>query len=114
MRPRVTLASVLSSRSVPRRPTDGPPRGNNVSSRKSKKSRNRSGNSSGVRPLGAETEKKSILSRLLSKCTVIEPTYDEVGHVPSLRRVDEQERRRSAARVSGGGGGDYSGHPLFS
>lgn len=68
MLPRVTLASVLSPGSFPRRPANGAALGSN-SSKGSNKSR---------RQLGHESEPKSVLSRLLSKCTVKEPTYDEV------------------------------------
>ncbi|CAM9237220.1 unnamed protein product, partial [Laminaria digitata] len=68
--PRVTLASVLSPR--PSFPKEG--QGSTGSSK--------NGRWSGA---DSDSESKSVLSRLLSKCTVKEPTYDEVN-IPGMRR----------------------------
>lgn len=88
--PRVTLASVLTPR--PSSPKEA--QGSTGSSK--------SGRGSGA---DSDLESKSFLSRLLSKCTVKEPTYDEVtipesgtgarGRRVKLSAVDEMQRCRA-------------------
>eukprot|EP00752_Nemacystus_decipiens_P016356 g14627.t1 len=70
--PRVTLASVLSPPTVPRRGPDEAASATSTSG--SKISVSRSGSNSS----NSKSTNKSVLKRLLSKCTVKEPTYDEV------------------------------------
>ncbi|CAM9667331.1 unnamed protein product [Ectocarpus sp. 12 AP-2014] len=83
--PRVTLASVLSPS----------PSGQSVVAARttSRNSRNSSNSSNSLGQIGPESTSKlnelsrSALSRLLSKCTVKEPTYDEVVVVVYFKRT---------------------------
>lgn len=66
--PRVTLASVLSSRATSRDEYEDP--------EQTKKA--------GRSETDLQAVSKSVLSRLLSQCTVKEPTFDEVWTAPHL------------------------------
>lgn len=103
MLPRVTLASVLSPSTAPRRTPDTAKSAASTSGSKTSY-RGAGGSSSGSSTTGSSTSKirnKSILKRLLSKCTVKEPTYDEV-RVLVLLPFLAAEREAGGGRGSGG------------